>query len=48
MSAQVLTYLKLSGHRVALLINFNVPHLRDGIRRVMNGMESREDPGPRN
>jgi GxxExxY protein len=46
--AQVLTYLKLSGHRVALLINFNVPHLRDGIRRVMNGMESREDPGPRN
>jgi len=37
--AQVLTYLKLSGHRVALLINFNVPHLRDGIRRVLNGME---------
>jgi GxxExxY protein len=37
--AQVLTYLKLSGHRVALLINFNVPHLRDGIRRVMNGMD---------
>jgi len=37
--AQVLTYLKLSGHRVALLINFNVPHLRDGIRRVVNGME---------
>jgi hypothetical protein len=44
--AQVLTYLKLSGHRVALLINFNVPHLRDGIRRVMNGMERSEDPGP--
>jgi GxxExxY protein len=35
--AQVLTYLKLSGHRVALLINFNVPHLREGIKRVMNG-----------
>jgi GxxExxY protein len=44
--AQVLTYLKLSGHRVALLINFNVPHLRDGVRRVMNGMERSEDPGP--
>ena len=33
--AQVLTYLKLSRHQVALLINFNVPHLRDGIRRVI-------------
>ena len=42
--AQVLTYLKLSGHRVALLINFNVPHLRDGIRRVMNGWSASEDP----
>jgi len=35
--AQVLTYLRLSNHQVGLLINFNVPHLRDGIRRVMNG-----------
>lgn len=35
--AQVLTYLKLSNHRVGLLINFNVTHLRDGITRVMNG-----------
>jgi GxxExxY protein len=35
-TAQVLTYLKLSGHQVGLLINFNVPHLRDGIKRVMN------------
>ena len=43
--AQVLTYLKLSGHRVALLINSNVPHLRDGIRRVMHGVERSEDPG---
>jgi hypothetical protein len=33
---QVVTYLKLSGHRVGLLINFNVPHLRQGIRRVVN------------
>ena len=37
--AQVLSYLKLSGHSVGLLINFNVPHLRQGIRRVINGYE---------
>jgi len=35
-TAQVLTYLKLSGHQVGLLINFNVAHLRDGIKRVIN------------
>src|ERR1051325_2615199 len=34
--AQVMTYLKLSGQTVGLLINFNVPHLRHGIRRVVN------------
>jgi GxxExxY protein len=38
--AQVLSYLKLSGHRLGLLINFNVPHLRQGIRRVINGPAS--------
>ena len=32
--AQLLTYLKLSGKRVGLLINFNVPLLKDGIKRV--------------
>jgi GxxExxY protein len=32
--AQVLTYLKLSGHRLGLLINFNVARIKDGIRRV--------------
>ncbi len=31
--AQLLTYLKLSGHRLGLLINFCVPVLKDGIRR---------------
>ena len=31
--AQLLTYLKLTGCRVGLLINFNVPVLIDGIRR---------------
>jgi GxxExxY protein len=33
--AQVLTYLKLTGHRLALLINFNVPLIRDGIKRII-------------
>jgi GxxExxY protein len=34
--AQLLSYLKLSGHKVGLLINFHVMHLRDGIRRLVN------------
>ena len=35
--AQLLTYLKLTGHTVGLLINFNVELLRHGMRRVLNG-----------
>src|SRR5580693_1883853 len=35
--AQLLSYLKLSGKSVGLLINFNVVHLKDGIRRFVNG-----------
>jgi GxxExxY protein len=31
----LLTYLKLSGHRIGLLINFNVQTLKDGIKRLM-------------
>lgn len=34
--AQVISYLKLSGRKVGLLINFNVVHLKDGIRRFVN------------
>ena len=33
--AQMLSYLKLSGHEIGLLINFNVVHLRDGIKRMI-------------
>ncbi len=35
--AQTLTYLRLSGCKLALLINFNVTVLKDGIRRFING-----------
>jgi GxxExxY protein len=34
--AQVLTYLKLSGLRVGLLVNFNVPRIIDGIHRIVH------------
>ena len=34
--AQLTSYLKLSGRKVGLLINFNVMLLKDGIQRVVN------------
>ncbi|HYX82979.1 MAG TPA: GxxExxY protein [Gemmatimonadales bacterium] len=36
-TAQLLTYLKLSGCKVGLILNFNVQHMRDGIDRRVNG-----------
>ena len=33
--AQVLTYMKLSGCKLGLLVNFNVQHLKQGIKRVI-------------
>ncbi|GGG43276.1 hypothetical protein GCM10007332_00970 [Epilithonimonas arachidiradicis] len=35
--AQVLTYLKLSGCKLGLLINFNINLFKNGVRRVING-----------
>ena len=35
--AQLLSYLKLSNLHVGLLINFNVVHLKDGIKRMVSG-----------
>ena len=35
--AQTLTYLKLIGARIGLLMNFNVLRLKDGIKRIFNG-----------
>lgn len=35
--AQLLTYLKLANKNLGLLINFNVPRLVDGFKRIING-----------
>jgi GxxExxY protein len=37
--AQLLSYLRLSGKQVGLLINFHVSHLRDGIKRMVEGKD---------
>lgn len=36
--AQTLTYMKLCGYKLGLLINFNVVRLKDGIKRIVNGL----------
>jgi len=37
--AQLLTYLRLSGLKLGLLLNFNVPLMREGIVRIVNELE---------
>ena len=37
--AQLLTYLKLSGLHLGLILNFNVPVMRDGIVRIVNELD---------
>lgn len=37
--AQLLSYMRLSGIPVGLLINFHVAHLRDGIKRMVDGRD---------
>ena len=44
--AQLLCYLRLSGRQVGLLINFHVVHLRDGIKRMVDGYDWREPLNP--
>jgi len=34
--AEMLTYLRLSGHKVGLLMNFNATVLKDGLRRFVS------------
>ena len=36
--AQLLTYLKLPGHRLGFLVNWNVPLIKDGMKRMVNGL----------
>jgi GxxExxY protein len=36
--AQILTYLKLSDLKLGLLLNFNVPKMTDGLKRVVNNL----------
>jgi GxxExxY protein len=38
--AQLLTYLKIGGYRLGLLMNFNVVVLKDGIRRKILGYDN--------
>jgi GxxExxY protein len=35
-SAQLIGYLKITGHKLGILINFNVPVLKEGIKRIAN------------
>lgn len=37
-SAQLLSYLRLTGKKLGLAINFNCVHLKEGIKRVVNGL----------
>ncbi len=37
--AQLLSYIRLSGRQIGLLINFHVAHLRDGIKRMVDGRD---------
>jgi GxxExxY protein len=37
-TAQLLSYLKMSGLRLGMLINFNTLQLKDGIKRVVNNL----------
>jgi GxxExxY protein len=42
--AQLLSYLKLGGWKLGLLINFHAPLLREGIKRVVLGLEEQSKP----
>jgi len=37
-TAQLLSYLKLGNYKLGYLLNFNVVHMKDGIKRLVNGL----------
>ena len=37
-TAQLLSYLRLSKCKLGFILNFNVVHMRDGIKRIVNGL----------
>lgn len=39
--AQLMTYLKLSGYQIGLLMNFNVKYLKQGIKRIVHQFDDR-------
>jgi GxxExxY protein len=43
-SKQVLTYLRLTGKRLGLLINFGETTIKSGIKRIVNGLPEEEAP----
>src|SRR6266581_7561878 len=43
---QLLTYLRLADKRLGLLINFHVPLIKDGITRIVNGLEDQTHAKP--
>ena len=43
---QLLTYLRLADKRLGLLINFHVPLIKDGITRIVNGLEEDDHAKP--
>ena len=40
--AQLLTYLRVSGHHIGFLLNFNVPLMKDGIKRMVHPFSKQE------
>ena len=42
-SAQLLSYLRLGNYRLGFLLNFNTVHMRDGVKRVINGYVPAEE-----
>ena len=38
MTFRILTYLRLTGIKLGLLVNFGAPYVKDGVSRIINGI----------